>query len=49
MQPSKAEQSVGYLVKRVQQGLRRRCDTGVEPDRSLDGPVRDVAGACWTP
>ena len=26
MQPSEAERSVGYLVKRVQQGLRRRCD-----------------------
>ena len=26
MQLSESERSVGYLVKRVQQGLRRRCD-----------------------
>jgi DNA-binding MarR family transcriptional regulator len=31
MQPSEAERSVGYLVKRVQQGLRRRCDTALKP------------------
>jgi DNA-binding MarR family transcriptional regulator len=31
MQPSEAEQSVGYLVKRVQQGLRRRCDAALKP------------------
>lgn len=31
MQLSKAERSVGYLVKRVQQGLRRRCDTALKP------------------
>jgi len=31
MQPSEAERSVGYLVKRVQQGLRRRCDAALKP------------------
>jgi DNA-binding MarR family transcriptional regulator len=31
MQLSEAEGSVGYLVKRVQQGLRRRCDTALRP------------------
>ena len=31
MQPSDAERSVGYLVKRVQQGLRRRCDAALKP------------------
>lgn len=31
MQPSEAERSVGYLVKRVQQGLRRRCDGALKP------------------
>lgn len=31
MQLSEAERSVGYLVKRVQQGLRRRCDTALKP------------------
>jgi DNA-binding MarR family transcriptional regulator len=31
MQPSQAERSVGYLVKRVQQGLRRRCDAALKP------------------
>ena len=31
MQPSDAERSVGYLVKRVQQGLRRRCDSALKP------------------
>src|SRR3979411_1255710 len=31
MQPSEAERSVGYLVKRVQQGLRRRCDSALRP------------------
>src|ERR1700739_3456978 len=28
---SEAERSVGYLVKRVQQGLRRRCDAALKP------------------
>jgi DNA-binding MarR family transcriptional regulator len=28
---SEAERSVGYLVKRVQQGLRRRCDSALKP------------------
>jgi DNA-binding MarR family transcriptional regulator len=28
---SDAERSVGYLVKRVQQGLRRRCDLALKP------------------
>src|ERR1700691_5935432 len=31
MQLSEAERSVGYLVKRVQQGLRRRCDMSLRP------------------
>jgi DNA-binding MarR family transcriptional regulator len=31
MQASEAERSVGYLVKRVQQGLRRRCDAALKP------------------
>jgi DNA-binding MarR family transcriptional regulator len=31
MQLSEAERSVGYLVKRVQQGLRRRCDMALKP------------------
>jgi DNA-binding MarR family transcriptional regulator len=31
MQASEAERSVGYLVKRVQQGLRRRCDSALKP------------------
>jgi DNA-binding MarR family transcriptional regulator len=31
MQPSDAERSIGYLVKRVQQGLRRRCDSALKP------------------
>ena len=31
MQLSETERSVGYLVKRVQQGLRRRCDTALKP------------------
>jgi DNA-binding MarR family transcriptional regulator len=30
MQESEAERSVGYLVKRVQQGLRRRCDSALK-------------------
>jgi len=30
MQASDAERSVGYLVKRVQQGLRRRCDSALK-------------------
>jgi DNA-binding MarR family transcriptional regulator len=30
MQPSEAERSIGYLVKRVQQGLRRRCDAALK-------------------
>jgi DNA-binding MarR family transcriptional regulator len=31
MQWSEKERSVGYLVKRVQQGLRRRCDAALKP------------------
>src|ERR1700753_4081939 len=31
MQPSGAERSIGYLVKRVQQGLRRECDAALKP------------------
>src|ERR1700739_2005101 len=31
MQWSEKERSIGYLVKRVQQGLRRRCDTALRP------------------
>jgi DNA-binding MarR family transcriptional regulator len=31
MQPSESERSIGYLVKRVQQGLRRRCDAALKP------------------
>ncbi len=31
MQPSAAERSIGYLVKRVQQGLRRECDAALKP------------------
>jgi DNA-binding MarR family transcriptional regulator len=31
MQPSGTERSVGYLVKRVQQGLRRRLDAALKP------------------
>jgi DNA-binding MarR family transcriptional regulator len=31
MQPSDAERSIGYLVKRVQQGLRRECDAALKP------------------
>src|ERR1700747_2925362 len=31
MQWSETEHSVGYLVKRVQQGLRRRCDAALKP------------------
>ncbi len=30
MQPSEAERSIGYLVKRVQQGLRRQCDAALK-------------------
>jgi DNA-binding MarR family transcriptional regulator len=30
MQESQSERSVGYLVKRVQQGLRRRCDSALK-------------------
>jgi DNA-binding MarR family transcriptional regulator len=30
MQPSAAERSIGYLVKRVQQGLRRQCDAALK-------------------
>jgi DNA-binding MarR family transcriptional regulator len=30
MQPSDAERSIGYLVKRVQQGLRRQCDAALK-------------------
>jgi hypothetical protein len=28
---SQIELGAGYLVKRVQQGLRRRCDTALKP------------------
>jgi DNA-binding MarR family transcriptional regulator len=31
MQASDAERSIGYLVKRVQQGLRRECDAALKP------------------
>src|ERR1700722_7365151 len=31
MQLPESERSVGYLVKRVQQGLRRRCDLALKP------------------
>jgi DNA-binding MarR family transcriptional regulator len=31
MQASEAERSIGYLVKRVQQGLRRECDMALKP------------------
>jgi DNA-binding MarR family transcriptional regulator len=31
MRSSSVERSVGYLVKRVQQGLRRRCDAALKP------------------
>src|SRR5271156_4571351 len=31
MHSSEAERSVGYLVKRVQQGLRRQCDLALNP------------------
>jgi DNA-binding MarR family transcriptional regulator len=31
MQQSETERSIGYLVKRVQQGLRRRCDAALKP------------------
>jgi DNA-binding MarR family transcriptional regulator len=31
MQWSEKERSVGYLVKRVQQALRRRCDAALKP------------------
>jgi DNA-binding MarR family transcriptional regulator len=31
MRSSEVERSVGYLVKRVQQGLRRRCDAALKP------------------
>jgi DNA-binding MarR family transcriptional regulator len=31
MQWSEKERSVGYLVKRVQQGLRRQCDAALKP------------------
>ena len=31
MQASEAGRSIGYLVKRVQQGLRRRCDSALKP------------------
>jgi DNA-binding MarR family transcriptional regulator len=30
MRPSDAERSIGYLVKRVQQGLRRQCDAALK-------------------
>src|SRR5262249_54985358 len=31
MDATETEQAVGYLVKRVQQSLRRRCDTALRP------------------
>src|ERR1700756_5116940 len=31
MQWPEKERSIGYLVKRVQQGLRRRCDAALKP------------------
>jgi DNA-binding MarR family transcriptional regulator len=31
MQSSETERSIGYLVKRVQQALRRRCDAALKP------------------
>ncbi len=31
MRQSDTERAVGYLVKRVQQALRRRCDTALRP------------------
>jgi DNA-binding MarR family transcriptional regulator len=31
MERSETEESVGYLVKRVQQALRRRCDAALRP------------------
>jgi DNA-binding MarR family transcriptional regulator len=31
MSPSETEHSAGYLVKRVQQSLRRRCDAALRP------------------
>jgi DNA-binding MarR family transcriptional regulator len=31
MRESKTERAVGYLVKRVQQSLRRRCDAALRP------------------
>jgi DNA-binding MarR family transcriptional regulator len=31
MQPPDTEQAIGYLVKRVQQALRRRCDAALRP------------------
>jgi DNA-binding MarR family transcriptional regulator len=31
MQPSDAERSIGYLIKRVQQALRRDCDAALKP------------------
>jgi len=31
MERSKTEEAVGYLVKRVQQSLRRRCDAALRP------------------
>jgi DNA-binding MarR family transcriptional regulator len=30
MQQSNAERSIGYLIKRVQQGLRRQCDASLK-------------------
>ena len=31
MERSQTEEGVGYLVKRVQQSLRRRCDAALRP------------------
>jgi DNA-binding MarR family transcriptional regulator len=33
MQPSDTERAIGYLVKRVQQSLRRQCDAALRPTR----------------
>src|ERR1700733_7182169 len=31
MHATEAERSIGYLVKRIQQGLRRQCDLALKP------------------
>src|SRR5258705_463276 len=38
MQPSDTERGIGYLVKRVQQSLRRQCDAALRPTR-LSMPI----------